>query len=352
MKKIVLSLATCSLILATSVCSASNKTMGKAQYSGKDLSKTVSISRNKDTKDAVLNIKTDGRWTIYSGNSVENIDFSKSLLEGEGSGSFSLAVNDTARSYFQVITDEGKIIVAEEHLPMSGGYNFRDLGGIKTKDNKYVKWGKILRSDDLHNLTDADLNYLSSIPLISIVDFRSIEEINQASDRIPSSVKEDYQYSITPGDLQSMVGDKNVTEKQLINAMVDVNKLLVTDGMSIEQYKKMFALLQSDDDIPLMFHCSAGKDRTGMGAALILLALGVDENIVLNNYLESNTYLAGKYSNYMAQKPELEPLLIVKPEYLKAGLEQIKKDYGTIENYLTKVLNVDINKMREMYLYR
>lgn len=349
MKKIFLSLAICSLVFIS--CNNSNKMINKAEYSGIDISNEASITRNKDTKAATLDIKIDGKWSLYSGNSVDNIDFTKPLLEGEGSGSYPLQVNDTARSYFQLVTTKGNAILAEEHLPMAGGYNFRDLGGIKNRDGKYVQWGKILRSDDLNKLTEADLKYLSSIPLISIVDFRSPDEVNQAPDKVPATVKEDYHLAITPGNLGDLAMSGKATAEQLESAMQDVNILLVSDSLAIDQYRKMFELLQNSSDVPLMFHCSAGKDRTGMGAALILSALNVDESIIFNNYLESNVYLADKYAGYIAQKPDLKPLFEVKAEYLKAGLDQIKKDHGSIENYLTKVLGVDLDKMKEMYLY-
>lgn len=352
MKKFFLSLSVCSLIFVS--CNNSSNTMAKAEYSGEDLSNYISISRNKDSKDAFLIIKAiklKGKWTLYSGKSVDEIDFSKPLLEGEGSGTFPLHVNDTLRTYFQIVTKSGKAILAEKHLPMSGGYNFRDLGGLKTKDGRYVKWGKIFRSDDLHNLTDADLIYLSNIPLVSIVDFRSKEEIERGPDKVPASVKEDYALSISPGNLLTAASLDKLTFEQADSAMKDINRLLVTDVDAIKQYKKMFDLLQDKEDVPLMFHCSAGKDRTGMGAALILSALGVEEDIIFANYMESNKYLANKYTEYIAEKPQLKPLFEVKPEFLKAGLDQIKKDHGSVENYLVNVLMVDIQKMKEMYLY-
>lgn len=349
MKKKFLSLALCSLIFAS--CNNSNNTMTKAEYSGEDISTFVGISRDKKTKNAVFSIIYEGKWTLYSGKSVEEIDFTKPLLEGEGSGTFPLSVNDTARTYFQVVTSVGKAILAEEHLPMEGGYNFRDLGGIKTKDGRYVKWGKILRSDDLHNLSDADFVYLSNIPLISIVDFRSEDEIQKGPDKVPASVNKDYALSIAPGNLLTAASLDEFTLEQADSAMQDINRLLVTDTTAIKQYKEMFTLLQSEKDMPLMFHCSAGKDRTGMAAALILSALGVDDEVIFQNYMESNIFLSDKYSKYIEAKPQLKPLFEVKEDFLKSGLDQIRKDHGSVENYLTNVLMVDIPKMRDMYLY-
>lgn len=349
MKKIILSLLVMGSMMIS--CKDSNMKVDKAQYAGKDVSKEVSIVRNKETKAAELNIEVDGKWILYVGNSVDAIDFSKPVAEGEGSGTFPLDVSDSIRSYFQLVTSEGKAILAERHLPMTGGYNFRDMGGIKTIDGRYVKWGKIFRSDDLHNLTDKDLHYLASIPLVSIVDFRSPDEIKRSPDKLPVSVKKDYAYSITPGNLLAAKSLSDLKESQMDSAMMDMNILLVSDTSCVSNYKDFFTLLQDEKEVPLMFHCSAGKDRTGMGAALVLFALGVDENTVFDDYLSSNIYLGDKYDQYIAQNPNLKPLFQVKKEFIKAGIDKIKKDHGSVENYLTTVLGVNLQTFRDKYLY-
>lgn len=324
-------------------------------YTGEDISKNAIIVRDKVTKAATLQMSIDEDWTLYTGSSVDNIDFSKAIASGSGKGIFPLDVSDSVRSYFELITSKGTAILSEQHLPMSGGFNFRDLGGYKTSDGRYIKWGKIFRSDDLHNLTEADLDYLASIPLVSVVDFRAEEEVRQGPDKNPSSVKNNYNYSITPGNLiagATSIDDLGkLTEDQANTIMADMYILLVTDSASIQQYQNLFQLLQNEEDIPLMFHCSAGKDRTGMGAALILSALGVDEETILDDYLQSNIYLADKYAKYKDESPALKSLFEVQPEFLQAGLNRIKKDHGSVENYLTTVLNVDIKKMRQKYLY-
>lgn len=333
------------------IASCNTNTMNKATYTGNDLSDKVYITRDKTTKQASLVINIPGKWELYSGSSVDNIDFSKSIAKGDSNGTYSLNVNDTARSYFQIVTEQGSAILAERHLPMTGGYNFRDLGGFKTTDGKYVKWGKVFRSDDLNKLTDADLKYLNSIPLISIIDFRSPSEIKLSPDKMPQSTRNNYAFSITPGNLSSIDDIKNMTTDQINNTMKSINQMLVTDSSCIAQYRLYFDLLQDEAETPLMFHCSAGKDRTGMGAALFLYSLGVDEKTILNDYLSSNKYLGDKYKPILTQHPNLKPLLEVDESFLKAGIEQIKKDHGSIENYLTNILNVDLNKMRQLYLY-
>lgn len=354
MYKTFLLVALCSLSFISCNNSNNNMNTDKAEYSGKDFSGVAYITRNDSTKEATFHFEDNAEWTLYGGTSVDNIDFSNALAQGQGRGTYPLNVDDSVRYYFQLVTPDGKAILSERHLPMEGGYNFRDMGGIKTSDGKYVKWGKMFRSDDLHHLTENDLTYLSSIPLVSVVDFRSGQEIQAAADRQPMSVIRDYAYSISPGNIMGAVRSMNLNDIQparMDTLMMEMNRLLVTDTAAIQQYQKFFELVQNENDIPLIFHCSAGKDRTGMAAALFLYSLGVDEDRIMDDYLMSNRYLADKYSTYIAQMPNLKPLFEVKPEFLRAGIKQIEKDHGTVENYLRNILNVDIDKMREMYLY-
>lgn len=331
--------------------SCEKKTGSSAFYEGKDISMDANIMRDKSTKKASVAVNITGKWVLYGGPSVDEIDFSKALAGGIGAGIYDLDIDSSKRYYFQLVSDSGRAIIADRKLPMEGGYNFRDLGGIKNKDGKFVKWGKLFRSDDLDNLTDGDLAYLSSIPLLSVVDFRTKEEIKDAPDKFPVSVKNDYKLSLSPGNLAAAVTAKDMSAEKVDTLMMEMNDLLVTDPVCVGQYKEFFKLLQEEKQTPLVFHCSAGKDRTGMAAALILLALNVDEDAILDDYLKSNTNLSGKYDAYIEQYPYLKSAFEVKPEFLKSGISKIKEQYGLVENYLTKELNVDLLKFREMYLY-
>ncbi len=335
--------------MALQLYSCQNSTKN-SYYGGEDILNFAQIIRDRTTKATCLKIDTGSKWALYSGLSVESVDFSKPLLKGKGSGTFTLDVPDSVRSYFQLVTTKGTGLLAENHLPMTGGYNFRDLGGIRTKEGRFVKWGKIFRSDGLDKLTDQDLRYLSSIPIVSIVDFRSSEEKEQAPDRVPSSTVRSYAYPVFPGNFTT--SDLSRIDSAAIDSlMAHINTLLVTDSIFIKRYKDLFMLLQNRHDVPLLFHCSAGKDRTGMGAALILFALGVDEETVMQDYLASNVYLGDKYNALITKHPELKSLMEVKKEYLKAAINHIIAEHGAIENYLTGKLEVDIPKFREMYLY-
>ena len=334
-----------SILILTS-CKNDFKT---AVYEGDDISETAAIMRDKNTKDAELTINVTGKWTLYVGKSVDKVDYSKAF-EGNGKGIFPLDIDNKSRSYFQLVTENGKAIFAERHLPMEGGYNFRDLGGIKNTEGKYIRWGNFLRTDELATLTDADLAYLSSIPVTSVVDFRTEKEIELKPDKLPSSVKNTYTLNIAPGNLN--IDDMEAIYKfNLDSFMVEMNKSFVTDLVIINQYKKFFDILQNKNNLPIIFHCSAGKDRTGFGAALILFALGVDEEVIMKDYLSSNVYLKDKYADLIEKTPFLEPMFVVKSHYLQASINTMKEKYGSVDNYLTTVLKVDIPKFRQIYLY-
>lgn len=339
------------ILVAISYLPSCNKTQTKmANYSGEDLTSKVFIEKDKVSKKTVLRITEDTSWKLYIIDSLGNIDKSKPILTGDKAGPYDMNV-PMKHSTFALETPKGTTLIAGRQLPMEGGYNFRDLGGFKTKEGKYTKWGKIFRSDDLNHLTKTDLEYLSSIPLTTIIDFRSPQEIANAADKNPSSIKNNVQLNIAPGNLSDANQLASLSEKEMEQFMMDLNVHLVTDSIAIDAYKQLFEMLQSEVDSPLMYHCSAGKDRTGMGTALILYSLGVNEEDIEQDYLASNHYLGDKYATIKEEHPNLVALLEVRPQYLQAGFDKIKEEYGSIDNFLTTILNVDIQKMRNLYLY-
>ena len=233
---------------------------------------------------------------------------------------------------------------------MSGGFNMRDLGGYRTSDGRHVKWGRIIRSDDLHSLTDEDLAYLASIPVKTVADFRSPQEVRAMPDKLSPQGMTYVGLPIPPGSLDDLQSYIAMTPEEVEAKMEWMNVYFATSDEGRERYREFFRLLQETDDAAILFHCSAGKDRTGMGAALILYALGVPEQTVMEDYLASNGYLAGKYSRYAERFPQLKGMLEVKPNYLSAGIDSIRTAYGSVETYLREELGADIGKLREFYL--
>ena len=310
----------------------------------------VHIIRDKKTRATSLNIEIEGYWELYAGTSFDSIDKTTPILTGNGSGVFPLNVNKSIRIYFELITDNGTLLLAERHLPMVGGYNFRDLGGFRTKEGRYTKWGKLFRADELSGLTKEDLEYLSSIPITSVIDFRAQSEVKRSPDKLPHTVRFTYPIAITPGNLSSEGIQANLLSTNIDTQMKYMNRLLVSDPPCVRAFRIFFAIVQNNLSAPLIFHCSAGKDRTGMAAALVLYSLGVDEQTIMEDYLASKIYLSDKYDAFIAKYPRAESIFTVKKMFLQAGINQIKRDHGSVMNYLTKELKVDIVKMRRLYL--
>jgi protein-tyrosine phosphatase len=229
-------------------------------------------------------------------------------------------------------------------LPLEGALNARDLGGYASADGNHVKWGMIFRTGDLKELTDTDLNYLNQIQIKTIIDFRDSSEVASAPDKVPVSVVNQFYLPIQPGNVVDL---NEITPEVAPHILVDVNKMLVSDFQP--EYKAFFQLLMNENNAPLLFHCSAGKDRTGFASALFLASLGVDTETIIQDYLLSKKYVEEKYSDFVVENPVFEPLMTVKREYIEAALDLIDKEYGGMGNYLTHNLQVDTLKMRKIY---
>lgn len=229
-------------------------------------------------------------------------------------------------------------------LPLEGVYNVRDLGGYPAASGKTVKWRMVYRSGDLNKLSVAGQEYLQQRNIRTIVDFRTPAEILKYPHQpLASTVRT----VLLPIDPASILDLSQLNEETSPTFMLDMNKSLVEACQ--EQYTRFFAVLAEEDAAPLLFNCSAGKDRTGFATALFLCALGVSKEIVFQDYMLSKSSLQGKYNNAIAAKPWLGPLLSVEPEYLEAAFALMDKKYGGVESYLRNQLGVNLEHLRELY---
>lgn len=235
-------------------------------------------------------------------------------------------------------------------LPIKGGFNFRDLGGLPTKDGKTIKKGLLIRSDELNNLEASDLDLLSQIGVKTTVDFRTEKECAKSIDRLPMTCKNQFHLPILSANMDSLMAEFKNGTANFKEIMFTIYKDLVVSENSHNEYSKFFEILQNPENNAVIYHCTAGKDRTGIATVLILEALNVDWSIIENDYLLSNHFLEKKYENYISKKPEMASLLMVEPAYLEYAIKNIKEKYTSIEKYLTTILNVDIDLMRSIYV--
>ncbi|HKT84720.1 MAG TPA: tyrosine-protein phosphatase [Novosphingobium sp.] len=177
----------------------------------------------------------------------------------------------------------------ERALPLEGGQNFRDLGGYPTEEHRHVRWGLLFRSGSMHGLTPADFAYLQKIGLRAVIDFRSRQERaaepdNWPAPQAPRILAEDYDFAVLGRHMTNL---KDMTPEEVGAKMVEMYPIIL--GQFNGQYRRLFEQLLAGN-APLAFHCSAGRDRTGAAAALVLTALGVPRETVIQDYLLTNRY--------------------------------------------------------------
>lgn len=242
---------------------------------------------------------------------------------------------------------------AKRKVNLQGAVNFRDIGGYKTKDGHTVKWGKIYRSADMSKLTDADLAELKKLNITYDVDLRGIQESKQAPDRLNPNTD----YILCPAGSDDA---NNNMMKTLATAKGKQGDSLLTVYYSNisplgARYQPFFdKLLALPDDKSLVFHCTAGKDRTGMGAALLLYSLGVPYDTFMADYLASNYYRAAENEKTTKQMVAFmhmdegvaKDVLSVKKQYLDATFAAIVKQYGSVDNFLKGPVGLDDAKIK------
>lgn len=234
----------------------------------------------------------------------------------------------------------------ENHLlPLEGAVNVRDLGGYQTRQGTMVKRGLVFRGAELSALTPADIGRLEKLPLKTIVDFRAEDERAERPDKIPATVANVVYLPVKQSEIGALARE-DATDKIAHDTMMTINRRLVSEQAT---YTKFFQLLADEKNVPLLFHCSGGKDRTGLGGALFLSALGVDRETVIQDYLLSAEYLRERFAPLIAKFPQMANALTVKREYIEAAFEEIDTGYGGMESYLTRQLGVDLTLMRGLY---
>ncbi len=287
------------------------------------------------------------------------------LVDNDMDGTASVTLEDKDRPYFYVAADGGSgLWAAERVLPLEGGRNFRDLGGYTTTDGKRVKWGKVFRSGDMAGLTPADYQYLSKLDIKSVCDLRTKQERSAEPNKWVKTAAISYwtrDYDISGGDLRTILA-KGGTPEQMRETMIASYRQLPME--QAPAYREIFQRLAAGE-IPLAFNCSAGKDRAGTAAALILSALGVPDETVFADYAMSekvlNSKKIGKESKAMQAfgpmadlPPEtLQPLMASDPAYIKAAFASIREKHGSVPNYLRdelRITDAQIAKIRSELL--
>jgi protein-tyrosine phosphatase len=251
-------------------------------------------------------------------------------------------------------------------LPLQGADNFRDIGGYPAAGGWLVRRGLVFRSDSLDRLTERDRALVSRLDIKLVCDFRTGSERKPDAALWPEPQPEFFPQPIEPGVDQARVF---AAIRLAPSAETSRNALLsLYRSMPVEGGPQFGALLRRlvEGDAPALYHCSAGKDRTGLFTALLLMSLGVAEEAVMRDYLLSNEYLldsasarrlVGLMKEFLQLDGDaaaaLQPFLGVEAGYLEASLDTIQRAYGGLEPYRKSVLGLgaaEVDALRKRLL--
>lgn len=244
----------------------------------------------------------------------------------------------------------------ERIFALQGGRNFRDLGGYPTHDGRRVRWRRVFRSGVMAYLTDRDQECLSALAIRTCCDFRDVHErsaepVNWRGREV-TYIAWDY---INSTSLQDYSEVEQLAASEAQELMMEVYRRLPYQLRN--QYAGLFRALAAGE-VPLIFNCAAGKDRTGVAAALLLWSLGVPRDHIIEDYaltdsavdLEQCLFANPERSLGFGKEFELmirlgregrAPLIKCDPIYLHAMFEEIQGNEGSIESYLDKRLGID-----------
>lgn len=248
-------------------------------------------------------------------------------------------------------------------LGLVGAPNARDLGGPVTADGRRVRRGMLVRAGALGRLTDDDVSLLGKFGLACLVDLRhGTERAVAPPDRLPAPAPRVVRYPIYDADHpvftyvsavmlgHSLGAYARLAEKGTPAAMVAIYRWFVSAGSARASFAAAVRTLADPAHLPALFHCSAGKDRTGWLTVILLSVLGVDEAAIRRDYLLTNEHSATVQERLLeamaARRPDIDldavrPMLQARAEYLDAAYAEVKRVYGSFEAYLRVGLGLD-----------
>jgi protein-tyrosine phosphatase len=236
-------------------------------------------------------------------------------------------------------------------------YNFRDFGGYKTQNGQIIKQGLLYRSASLAQASASDLKTLSTLGIKTVFDLRTRREKSSRPDRLPGE-----------GNIQAIHLPIKVKQHNEAGFILQLGSLLFGEGRKLNysnglqksyreyvtnfrlEFGKIIKLAADSRNLPLLIHCTAGKDRTGFACAMLQLALNMPPELVMQDYLLSNNHLhefkeqmlnnLKAFFMFGVSRQKILPLFEARREYLEAALDQIKHDYGAVERYLETGLGI------------
>ena len=310
---------------------------------------------------------------ILAGTDPDHIG--RDRLVGEGVGTGQLTVSDlpsASRWYFELLPDRGEpLVITDRSLHLTTAMNFRDAGGYRTEDGRWVRMGLVYRSNGLEHLTDEELARIERLHIKLVCDLRTAEEIRRGPDRVPEGAVDisadvlsddaDLMHSMIAGGGASQGGAGAANGPGTASgtdtpgggaapapppSREGLEERIYRDFVRLpsaqKAYRALFERLADPTQLPTVFHCTAGKDRTGWAQAVFLTILGVPRPTVVEDYVLTNQYLRGAALNSISQSVGgvTASKLVANPASLDAAFDQVMQEYGSFDRYLHQGLHL------------
>jgi protein-tyrosine phosphatase len=294
---------------------------------------------------------------VLAGTVSDNIGHDHFLGEGAGVGQLTVSGLPSApRWYFELLPDKGEpLVLADRSLHLKTAANFRDAGGYRTADGKWVRMGLVYRSNGIEHLTDEELAQIDRLHIKLVCDLRTAEEMRRGADRVPNGAAE-------------ISADVLADDADLIHSVIAGGGAATQTGGAVQQpsspsgegleeriyrdfvrlpsaqraYHALFERLADPAQLPTVFHCTAGKDRTGWAQAVFLTILGVPRETIVEDYVLTNEYLRDDALASVRQSMSAgtSSKIVANPEALDAAFDQVTREYGSFDRYLHEGLHL------------
>ncbi|MEV7401590.1 tyrosine-protein phosphatase [Streptomyces sp. NPDC091267] len=305
---------------------------------------------------ATVTASDDGSYTVrWNAPGVRRVAVEaggRTVASGGSSGQVTVRGLPAAdRQWFDLVPERGgSLRLADRLIGLQGAVNFRDAGGYRTADGHWVKMGEIYRSDALDKLTTADLAKLRRLSIRTVYDLRMESERAAGPDRVPTGATHVVADVLAGSPAFTTMP---TTPEEGVAMMVEGEKFMVGGDTAKAAYRTVFGGIADDRSRAVVFHCTAGKDRTGWANAALLTALGVPRATVMADYLASNDYRAEANAAALASMPAAQaavykPLLDVRPAYLNSGFDEVGREFGAFSAYEKRALGLDAKDIHDL----
>ena len=306
----------------------------------------------------------EGTVKIYESSVSDSFNIYSPIAEAEISQGFKdiFSAQTAKRSYFKLVFNkEYSVITAERVIPMQSLFNFRDLGGYNTAGGKQVRWGKLYRSSSLANATLQDIKVLNSLGIRTVIDFRTERERYEAPSKYSAFQIIDLPLRGNPYNIffdrilskEMKAGDVKIYSQDMFAFLLENNS---------NYFIQMFNILLDRNNYPILIDCALGRDRSAVASALILAALDIDMDQIINEYMLTNEQIDLSSfvvpTNIFLQDQEVQEtftaLFRVHKGTITYSFDRILKEFGTLDNYFTGELKLTAEKrakLKEILLY-